>query len=81
MPLGVRVGIATGLVAVGDLLGHRGKRARGGAAFVTGAASGIGLALARALAWKGAKVMLADTEKVGAALRIKAHTWSVNSLN
>ena len=35
----------------------------GKAAFVTGAASGIGLALARALASKGAKVMLADIEE------------------
>ena len=43
----------------------------GKAAFVTGAASGICLALARALASKGAKVMLADIEEdaLDAALR------------
>ena len=43
----------------------------GTTAFVTGAASGIGLALARALASKGVKVMLADIEEgaLDAALR------------
>ena len=35
----------------------------GKAAFVTGGASGIGLALSRALAEAGCKVMLADIEK------------------
>ena len=43
----------------------------GRTAFVTGAASGVGLALARALAAEGAKVMLADVEQgaLDAALR------------
>jgi NAD(P)-dependent dehydrogenase (short-subunit alcohol dehydrogenase family) len=43
----------------------------GRTAFVTGAASGVGLALARALSAEGAKVMLADIEQgaLDAALR------------
>ena len=44
----------------------------GKAAFVTGGASGIGLALGRALAEAGCKVMLADIEKAARTRRWRA---------
>jgi NAD(P)-dependent dehydrogenase (short-subunit alcohol dehydrogenase family) len=48
----------------------------GKAAFVTGGASGIGLALGRAFADAGCKVMLADIEKPALDAAVAGHSGS-----
>jgi 3-hydroxybutyrate dehydrogenase len=56
----------------------------GRTALVTGGASGIGAACARALAARGAKVTVADLDEVGAktlAYEIDGEAWAVNLLD
>ena len=65
------------------------RNVRGKTVVITGAASGIGAALATSMAAQGARLMLADIdaaglESLGATLRLKGcdcHTWVTDTGN
>jgi NAD(P)-dependent dehydrogenase (short-subunit alcohol dehydrogenase family) len=60
-----------GLASVGFHLSRSHKDLAGKTAFVTGAASGVGLGIATALAQAGAKVMLCDIEETALAKAVE----------